>query len=120
MHNKSVTLVLADNESKDCMQHLNYWVTHELTRLEGQERTRKPKKSVLLNKNLILREDLMAKKMLATSEFSPLNLRCKLCIGKLFPVVLEETCWIATCTARQQGKAFFLWAIFFSFVLNKK
>lgn len=116
MHNKSVTLVLADNESKDCMQHLNYWVTHELTRLEGLEGGRKGQekpKSVLLNKNLILGEDLMAKKMLAASEFSPLNLRCKLCIGKLFPVVLEETCWIATCTARQQGKAFFLWVIFF-------
>lgn len=67
---------------RQCMQHLNYfWVTHELTRLGevevGKGGKKKKKKSNLLNKPLILWEVPMAKKMLAASEFSPLESEMK-------------------------------------------
>lgn len=101
---KSVTSVWTDNESRDCTQYQNYfWLSHELIRLGG-----KRNKSDWLNENLILWEDLMAKKMLAASEFSLCDTQMKVVYCKLLPVVLEGTCWITACTGLQQEKAFLM------------
>lgn len=50
---KSVTLVLADNERSDCMQHLTYfWVTHELIKLGGKRRRKKKEWFIKQNNSL--------------------------------------------------------------------